>query len=90
MSEINTVNEQLMLLSNVVAKRDEIATKLMERGDSADIESKLTNIERSADGNGISGADNKIIANTSTELISVVMAHQEKMKVYKRIQKHLH
>lgn len=83
MSEINTVNEQLMLLSDVDAKRDEIAAKLMERGDSVDVEPKSKNVGRTVGGGGGGDAAKKIVANTNNELISVV-AHQDKMKVRTR------
>lgn len=86
MSEINTVNEQLMLLSDVVAKRDEIAAKLMERGDSVNFDTKSKNCSRSGgggDGSSDDVGDKKIVANTKNELISVV-AHQDKMKVVRK------
>lgn len=77
MSEINTVNEQLMLLSDVVSKRAEIAAKLMERGDCVDVEPK-------SEGGGANSVDSKIAANTNNELISIVSfrENQDKMKVY--------
>lgn len=78
MSEINTVNEQLMLMSDVVATRDEISTKLMESGDSVDNVPKSKSIRRNIEGGG-DVVDKKIIV-ANNELISVV-AHQDKMKV---------
>lgn len=74
MSEIKTVNEQLMSLSDVVAKRNEITAKLMEHGDTIDVEPKTQNIGRTV------GVDEKIVANTNNELISAV-GYQDKMKV---------
>lgn len=79
MSEINTVNEQLMLLAKVVAKRDEISAKLMDRGDSVDVEPKSKNYRRTIGGED-SSIDCKIVANTANELISVA-AYQDKYKV---------
>lgn len=79
MSEINTVNEQLMLLAKVVAKRDEISAKLMERGDSVDVEPKSKNIRRTI-GAEDSHIDCKIVANTANELISAVV-YQDNHKV---------
>lgn len=76
MSEINTVNEQLMLLSDVVSKRAEIAAKLMERGDCVDIEPK-------SKGSEANSVDSKIAANTNNELISIVVFREnhDTMKV---------
>lgn len=79
MSEINTVNEQLMLLAKVIAKRDEISAILMERGDSVDVEPKSKNVRRTIGGED-SNIDCKIVATTPNELISAV-AYQDNYKV---------
>lgn len=78
MSEINTVNEQLMLLSDVVAKRDEIAAKLVERDGTVNIETKSK--KGGGGGGGGGGGDGIIAKSTAAEPITV-FAHQDKMKV---------
>lgn len=68
-----------MLLAKVVAERDEISGKLMERGDSVDVEPKSKNYRRTIAGED-SSIDCKIVANTANGLISVA-AYQDKYKV---------